>query len=93
MHNEEKIFEMLFKEEDLRSKKQQLINDQNILDRLRRDLLQLKRKNSNQFKLDHYNTLEVLEQYCFDCHDEEIKKGNLDLSVPTIFFRCLFQCT
>ena len=27
------------------------------------------------------HTLEVLEQYCFDCHDEEIKKGNLDLSV------------
>ena len=57
MHNEEKIFEMLFKEEDLRSKKQQLKNDQNILDCLRRDLLQLKRKNSNQFKLDHYNSV------------------------------------
>ena len=26
-------------------------------------------------------TLEVLERYCFDCHDEEMKKGNLDLSV------------
>ena len=57
MHNEEKIFEILFKEEDLRSKKQQLKNDQNILDCLRRDLLQLKRKNSNQFKLDHYNSV------------------------------------
>ena len=57
MHNEEKIFEMLFKEEDLRLKKQQLKNDQNILDCLRRDLLQLKRKNSNQFKLDHYNSV------------------------------------
>ena len=57
MHNEEKIFEMLFKEEDLKSKKQQLRNDQNILDCLRRDLLQLKRKNSNQFKLDHYNSV------------------------------------
>ena len=57
MHNEEKIFEMLFKEEDLRSKKQQLKNDHNILDCLRRDLLQLKRKNSNQFKLDHYNSV------------------------------------
>ena len=57
MHNEEKIFEMLFKEEDLRSKKQQLKNDQNILDCLRRDLLQLKQKNSNQFKLDHYNSV------------------------------------
>ena len=55
MHNEEKIFEMLFKEEDLKSKKQQLRNDQNILDCLRRDLLQLKKRNSNQFKLDHYN--------------------------------------
>ena len=57
MHNEEKIFEMLFKEEDLKSKKQQLRNDQNILDCLRRDLLQLKRKNSNQSKLDHYNSV------------------------------------
>jgi len=57
MHNEEKIFEMLFKEEDLKSKKQQLRNDQNILDCLRRDLLQLKKKNSNQFKLDHYNSV------------------------------------
>jgi len=57
MHNEEKIFEMLFKEEDLKSKKQQLRNDQNILDCLRRDLLQLKKRNSNQFKLDHYNSV------------------------------------
>ena len=25
-------------------------------------------------------SIELLEQYCFDCHDEETKKGNFDLS-------------
>ena len=57
MHDEEKIFEMLFEEEDLRSKKQQLENDQNILNCLRRDLQQLHNQGSDPEKLDNYKAL------------------------------------
>ena len=57
MHDEEKIFEMLFEEEDLRSKKQQLENDQNILNCLRRDLQQLRNQGSDHGKLDNYKAL------------------------------------
>jgi hypothetical protein len=57
MHDEGKIFEMLFEEEDLRSKKLQLKNDQNILDCLRRDLAQLRKRGSNPGKLDSYKTV------------------------------------
>ena len=57
MHDEEKIFEMLFEEEDLRSKKQQLENDQNILNCLRRDLQQLRNQGSDPEKLDNYKAL------------------------------------
>ena len=46
MHDEEKIFEMLFEEEDLQAKKLQLKNDQHILDCLQRDLLQLRKRAS-----------------------------------------------
>ena len=54
MHDEEKIFEMLFEEEDLQAKKRQLKNDQNILDCLHRDMVQLRRKGSQPGKLDSY---------------------------------------
>ena len=57
MHDEEKIFEMLFEEEDLRSKKLQLKNDQNILDCLRRDLAQLRKRGSEPGKLDSYQAV------------------------------------
>ncbi|MBT7982623.1 MAG: DUF1552 domain-containing protein, partial [Akkermansiaceae bacterium] len=57
MHDEEKIFEMLFEEEDLRSKKQQLENDQNILNCLRRDLQKLRNQGSDPGKLDNYKAL------------------------------------
>ncbi len=57
MHDEEKIFEMLFEEEDLRSKKLQLKNDQNILDCLRRDLAQLRKRGSEPGKLDSYKAV------------------------------------
>ena len=57
MHDEEKIFEMLFKEEDLRSKKLQLKNDRNILNCLRRDLAQLRKRGSEPGKLDSYKIL------------------------------------
>ena len=57
IHDEEKIFEMLFKEEDLRSKKLQLKNDRNILNCLRRDLAQLRKRGSEPGKLDSYKIL------------------------------------
>jgi len=57
MHDEEKIFEMLFEEEDLWSKKLQLKNDQNILDCLRRDLAQLRKRGSEPGKLDSYKAV------------------------------------
>ena len=57
MHDEEKIFEMLFEEEDLRSKKLQLKNDQNILNCLRRDLAQLRKRGSEPGKLDSYQAV------------------------------------
>jgi len=57
MHDEEKIFEMLFEEEDLQSKKQQLKNDQDILDCLRRDLVQLRKRSAEPGKLDSYHAV------------------------------------
>ncbi|MCP4847270.1 MAG: DUF1552 domain-containing protein [Verrucomicrobiaceae bacterium] len=57
MHNEEKIFEMLFGEEDLRARKLQLNNDQNILIGLHRDLAQLHKKGANTGKIDSYQTV------------------------------------
>ena len=57
MHDEQKIFQMLFEEEDLKAKKQQLQNDQNILDCLRRDLAQLRKKGANAGKLESYQAV------------------------------------
>ena len=54
MHDEQKIFKLLFEEEDLKAKKQQLQNDQNILDCLRRDLAQLRKQETNAGKLESY---------------------------------------
>ena len=57
MHDEENIFEMLFKEEDLRLKKQQIRNDQSILDCLQRDLIQLQKKDNQSGKLENYRAV------------------------------------
>ena len=57
MHDEQKIFQMLFEEEDLKAKKQQLQNDQNILDCLRRDLAQLRKQGANAGKLESYQAV------------------------------------
>ncbi len=57
MHDEEKIFGMLFEEEDLQSKKQQLKNDQDILYCLRRDLVQLRKRGAEPGKLDSYHAV------------------------------------
>ena len=54
MHDEEKIFEMLFEEQDLQAKKHQLKNDQNILDCLQRDMAQLRKGGAQPGKLDSY---------------------------------------
>ena len=57
MHDEEKIFEMLFEEEDLRAKKQQLRNDQNILDCLHRDMAQPRKGGAQPGKLNSYKAV------------------------------------
>ena len=57
MHDEQKIFQMLFEEEDLKAKKQQLQNDQNILDCLRHDLAQLRKQGANAGKLESYQAV------------------------------------
>ena len=57
MHDEQKIFQMLFEKEDLKAKKQQLQNDQNILDCVRRDLAQLRKQGANAGKLESYQAV------------------------------------
>jgi len=57
MHDEEKIFNMLFGEEDLQAKRQQLENDQNVLDCLYRDLDHLRETGAEPGKLDSYKTV------------------------------------
>ena len=57
MHDEQKIFQMLFEKQDLQAKKQQLQDDQNILNSLRRDLAMLLKHGSNAGKLKSYQTV------------------------------------
>ena len=57
IHDEQKIFQMLFEKEDLKAKKQQLENDQNILDCLQRDLAQLRKQGANAGKLESYQAV------------------------------------
>ena len=57
MHDEQKIFQMLFEKEDLKAKKQQLENDRNILDCLQRDLAQLRKQGANAGKLESYQAV------------------------------------
>ena len=57
MHDEQKIFKLLFEKQDLKAKKQQLQNDQNILDCLRRDLAQLRKHGANAGKLESYQAV------------------------------------
>jgi hypothetical protein len=59
IHDEQKIFQMLFEKEDLKAKKQQLENDQNILDCLQRDLAQLRKQGANAGKLESYQAVIV----------------------------------
>lgn len=57
MHDEEKIFEMLFGAEDLQAKKQQLDNDARVLEALRRDLDTLRTTTNEPAKLETYTTV------------------------------------
>ena len=57
MYDEQNIFQMLFEKEDLKAKKQQLQNDQNILDCLRHDLAQLCKQGANAGKLGSYQAV------------------------------------
>ena len=57
IHDEQKIFQMLFEKEDLKAKKQQLENDQNILDCLQRDLAHLRKQGANAGKLESYQAV------------------------------------
>ena len=57
LHDEQKIFQMLFEKEDLKAKKQQLENDRNILDCLQRDLAQLRKQGANAGKLESYQAV------------------------------------
>lgn len=57
LHDEQQIFNMLFGPEDLRAKKRQLANDQQILDCLRRDLATLTESGDPSGRLGHYRSL------------------------------------
>jgi hypothetical protein len=57
LHDEEQIFNMLFGEEDLRAKRLQLANDQNVLTCLHRDLDQLRETGAEPGKLDSYQAV------------------------------------
>ena len=57
MHDEEKIFEMLFEEENLKTKRNRIAQDLNILSSLRSDLKNLKKRNPFHSKLTHYELI------------------------------------
>lgn len=54
MHDEAKIFDLLFKDKDVQATKRRLRNDQNILTNLQRDLAQLRKQGSDRGKLESY---------------------------------------
>ena len=80
MYDEQKIFKLLFEEEDLKTKKQQLQNDQNILDCLRRDLIQLRRQGANAGKLESYQ--KVIAEMAAQLNHEKFWLNTRKLKVP-----------
>ena len=54
MHDEAKIFDLLFKDKDVQANKRRLRNDQNILTNLQHDLAQLRKQGSDRGKLESY---------------------------------------
>ncbi len=57
LYDETKIFDKLFGEEDLQAKRQQILDDQQVVRSLYRDLKQLKRSGGNGAKIDSYRTV------------------------------------
>ena len=57
LYDETKIFDKLFGEEDLQAKRQQILDDQQVIRSLYRDLKQLKRSGGNGSKIDSYRTV------------------------------------
>ena len=57
MHDERQIFERLFGEEDLSAKRQQIVNDQQIVKSLHRDMEQIKKKGGDASKIESYRTV------------------------------------
>lgn len=57
LYDETKIFDKLFGKEDLQAKRQQILDDQQVVRSLYRDLKQLKRSGGNGAKIDSYRTV------------------------------------
>ena len=82
MHDEERIFNMLFGEEDLHAKKQQIRSDIEVLASLRHDLDHLRTTSAEPGKLDSYtNVIRELEaqleheKYWLGVKKPEVKKS------------------
>ena len=57
MHDEQAIFDKLFGEEDLSAKKQQIRNDQHVVQCLYRDMKQLQQRGGSREKIESYRTV------------------------------------
>ncbi len=57
LHDEVQIFDKLFGEEDLAAKRRQILNDQQVVRCLYRDMEQLNKKGDNATKIDSYRTV------------------------------------
>ena len=57
LHDETRIFDKLFGEEDLTAKRRQIRKDQQIVQSLHRDIEQLKQRPGNSSKIDSYKTV------------------------------------
>ena len=57
MHDETQVFNKLFGEDDLTAKRQQILNDQHVVQCLYRDMEQLRKRGSDTSKIDSYRTV------------------------------------
>lgn len=57
LHDETKLFDKLFGEEDLTAKRRQILNDQHVVQCLYRDMAQLKNSGGDALKIDSYRTV------------------------------------
>ncbi len=85
LHDEQQIFDMLFGEEDLTAKKQQLASDQHILDCLKRDAAHLRKTGSDPGKLDQYQRVmsELESQLKHEAFWLTAKKPKVENSLST----------